>query len=68
VIGFSTLMTHSKLLDNNNEIIPVEDEYLPVILPDAKEFMPTGQSPLTLDKEFLYFDHPKIFILIIIFS
>ena len=47
------------LYDNNNEIIPVEDEYLPVILPDAKEFMPTGQSPLTLDKEFLYFDHPK---------
>ncbi len=45
--------------DENNEIIPVEEKYLPVILPDAKEFMPTGQSPLTLDEEFLYFDHPK---------
>tara|TARA_Y100000817_G_scaffold155691_1_gene121701 strand:- start:3687 stop:6116 length:2430 start_codon:yes stop_codon:yes gene_type:complete len=45
--------------NKNNEIIPVEEKYLPVILPDAKEFMPTGQSPLTLDKEFLYFDHPE---------
>ena len=45
--------------DDNNEIIPVDEEFLPVILPDAKEFMPTGQSPLTLDENFLYFDHPK---------
>ena len=45
--------------DENNEIIPVEEKYLPVILPEAKEFMPTGQSPLTLDEKFLYFDHPR---------
>ena len=38
--------------DENNEIIPVEEKYLPVILPEAKEFMPTGQSPLTLDEKF----------------
>ena len=45
--------------DENNEIIPVEEKHLPVILPEAKEFMPTGQSPLTLDEKFLYFDHPR---------
>ena len=28
---------------------------LPVVLPDVKEFMPTGQSPLTLDEEFSLF-------------
>ena len=45
--------------DKNNNIIPVEENELPVILPDAKEFKPTGQSPLTLDKKFLYYNHPK---------
>jgi len=45
--------------DENDEIIPVDEEFLPVVLPDVKEFMPTGQSPLTLDENFLYFDHPK---------
>jgi leucyl-tRNA synthetase len=44
--------------DKNENIIPLEESDLPVILPEAKEFMPTGQSPLTLDKKFLYFDHP----------
>ena len=45
--------------DENENIIPVDINELPVVLPEAKEFMPTGQSPLTLDKEFLWFDHPK---------
>ena len=45
--------------DKNNNIIPVEENELPVILPDAKEFKPTGQSPLTLDEKFLYYNHPK---------
>ncbi|MEE2620562.1 MAG: leucine--tRNA ligase, partial [Chloroflexota bacterium] len=45
--------------DENENIIPVDIDELPVVLPEAKEFMPTGQSPLTLDEEFLWFDHPK---------
>jgi len=45
--------------DKNENIIPVDINELPVVLPEAKEFMPTGQSPLTLDEEFLWFDHPK---------
>ena len=45
--------------DENENIIPVDINELPVVLPEAKEFMPTGQSPLTLDEEFLWFDHPK---------
>jgi len=45
--------------DKNENIIPLEESDLPVILPEAKEFMPTGQSPLTLDEKFLYFDHPE---------
>ena len=45
--------------DENENIIPVDINELPVVLPEAKEFMPTGQSPLTLDDEFLWFDHPK---------
>lgn len=45
--------------DENENIIPVDINELPVVLPEAKEFMPTGQSPLTLDEGFLWFDHPK---------
>ena len=45
--------------DKNENIIPLDESDLPVILPEAKEFMPTGQSPLTLDEKFLYFDHPE---------
>ena len=45
--------------DENENIIPVDIDELPVVLPEAKEFMPTGQSPLTLDEEFLWFDHSK---------
>ena len=37
--------------------MPIDE--LPVILPEAKEFMPTGQSPLTLDDNFLWYDHPE---------
>ncbi len=47
------------MYDENEEIHPVSKEDLPVILPDAKEFKPTGQSPLTLDEEFLWINHPK---------
>ena len=46
--------------NDKDEIIPVEEDMLPVVLPDVKEFMPTGQSPLTLDENFLYFNHPKL--------
>ena len=45
--------------DEDENIIPVEISDLPVILPEAKEFMPTGQSPLTLDENFLWHNHPK---------
>ena len=47
------------LYDENNNIIPMPIDELPVILPEAKEFMPTGQSPLTLDDNFLWYDHPE---------
>ena len=46
--------------DENDHIIPVDDDLLPVVLPDVKEFMPTGQSPLTLDNNFLFYNHPKL--------
>ena len=45
--------------DKDENVIPVEISDLPVILPEAKEFMPTGQSPLTLDENFLWHNHPK---------
>ena len=45
--------------DEDENVIPVEINDLPVILPEAKEFMPTGQSPLTLDENFLWYNHPK---------
>jgi len=32
--------------------VPVSDEDLPVLLPEVKEFLPTGQSPLTYIDEF----------------
>ncbi len=47
------------LYDEDNNIIPMPIDELPVILPEAKEFMPTGQSPLTLDENFLWYDHPE---------
>ena len=39
-------------------IVPVPEEDLPVILPDVKEFRPTGESPLTYVEEFLYTSCP----------
>ena len=33
--------------------VPVPEEQLPVLLPEEAEFRPTGQSPLTLDPEFV---------------
>ena len=45
--------------DKDENVIPVEISDLPVILPEAKEFMPTGQSPLTLDENFLWYNHPE---------
>jgi leucyl-tRNA synthetase len=35
-------------------IVPVPEEDLPVLLPDNVEFLPTGQSPLRRDAEFLW--------------
>ena len=45
--------------DESENVIPVDIDELPVVLPEAKKFMPTGQSPLTLDENFLWYDHPK---------
>lgn len=33
--------------------VPVPESELPVLLPEVKEFLPTGQSPLTYIKEFI---------------
>jgi leucyl-tRNA synthetase len=35
-------------------IVPVPDDQLPVLAPDDVEFLPTGQSPLALNEEFLH--------------
>ena len=43
----------------NEEILPVPENELPVLLPNAKKFMPTGRSPLTFNKKFLEVNHPK---------
>ncbi|MCD6134715.1 MAG: leucine--tRNA ligase [Candidatus Omnitrophica bacterium] len=37
----------------NCGVVPVEEEDLPVLLPENVEFLPTGQSPLNFVKEFL---------------
>ena len=34
-------------------IVPVPEEDLPVLLPEDAEFLPTGESPLTLNEEFV---------------
>jgi leucyl-tRNA synthetase len=34
-------------------MVPVPEKDLPVLLPDAKEFKPTGESPLRLDPSFV---------------
>jgi leucyl-tRNA synthetase len=39
--------------------VPVAEEDLPVLLPEAVEFLPTGQSPLTQIEGFLYTFCPK---------
>ena len=48
------------MYDEHEQIHPVSKEDLPVLLPDAEEFKPTGQSPLTLDKTFLWINNPKL--------
>ncbi|UCC94662.1 MAG: leucine--tRNA ligase [Candidatus Omnitrophota bacterium] len=39
--------------------VPVAEENLPVLLPEVKEFLPTGQSPLTYIEEFIQTKCPK---------
>ncbi len=39
--------------------VPVPEEDLPVLLPEVKEFLPTGQSPLTYIEEFMQTKCPK---------
>ena len=39
--------------------VPVEEKDLPVLLPEVKEFLPTGQSPLTYINEFIETRCPK---------
>lgn len=41
------------------DIVPVPDNELPVVLPDDVDFLPTGQSPLTLHKDFQKTRCPK---------
>lgn len=48
------------LYDKEDNIHPVPLGALPVVLPEAKEFKPTGQSPLTLDDSFLWYEHPEL--------
>jgi len=40
------------LYDDKNELHPVPEEDLPVILPDDVDFKPTGESPLNYSKSF----------------
>ncbi len=39
--------------------VPVSEDDLPVLLPEVKEFLPTGQSPLTYIKEFINTTCPR---------
>lgn len=39
--------------------VPVPEKDLPVVLPEIKEFLPTGQSPLTYIDEFIQVKCPK---------
>ena len=39
--------------------VPVPDKKLPVLLPEVKEFLPTGQSPLTYIKDFIEVKCPQ---------
>ena len=39
--------------------VPVPYEHLPVLLPDQAEFLPSGESPLKLDKEFVNVPCPR---------
>ncbi|MFH1519224.1 MAG: leucine--tRNA ligase [Candidatus Omnitrophota bacterium] len=39
--------------------VPVPEKDLPVLLPEVKEFLPTGQSPLTYIEEFIQTNCPK---------
>lgn len=40
-------------------VVPVDEKDLPVRLPENVEFLPTGQSPLTLSEEFKHTTCPK---------
>jgi leucyl-tRNA synthetase len=40
-------------------IVPVPESDLPVLLPNDVEFLPTGQSPLRLDADFLWTTCPR---------
>ena len=39
--------------------VPAPEDQLPVLLPDQADFRPTGQSPLTLDPDFVNTECPK---------
>ncbi len=39
--------------------VPVQESQLPVLLPEDADFKPTGQSPLTLDPDFVNTSCPK---------
>ena len=39
--------------------VPVPEDELPVLLPEDADFKPTGQSPLTLDSDFVFAPCPK---------
>ena len=42
----------------NPKIVPVPESQLPVLLPEDAEFLPTGESPLKLNQDFINTDCP----------
>ena len=47
------------MIYDGDEIIPVPDEDLPVLLPEDVDFMPTGRSPLTYHEPFFKVDETR---------
>ncbi len=44
---------------DDDGVVPVPEDQLPVVAPDDVEFLPTGQSPLALHEGFLHTTCPK---------
>ncbi len=48
--------------DEEGNFVPEDEENLPLVLPDSKDFKPveTGESPLTKIKDWVEYVHPKL--------